>query len=80
MTRELKSGEEIREEVARILHDCDTVREDRATIGVPLPMSLQEPDGTGCNWTIMSLQNARGYANEGAAAILQVQVKWNLKD
>lgn len=79
MARDLKTAGQIRDEVSRLIHDSENVKQDEAEIGVPEPTPLQEPDGTGCNWTMMYFQNAAGYANEVANAVQQVMAKWNVK-
>ncbi|MBG9389327.1 hypothetical protein [Caenimonas aquaedulcis] len=80
MPRELKSAEEIQAEVRRLLHETEAVRHDKAEIGVPAVTALAELDATGCNWSMMYFRNARGYSNECAWAIMQVQTKCNLRD
>lgn len=80
MPRELRSAEEIRAEVHRLIHQVHEVVEDKVKIRVPEPMRLGEPDGTGCNWTMMYFGNADGHQQACAAGVLQVQQKWNLSD
>jgi hypothetical protein len=80
MSRELKFGARNSGRGLAPLYDSGTVNEDKATIGVPTPQLLREPDRTGCNRTMMYFQNASAYRNECAAAILQVQQKWNLRE
>jgi hypothetical protein len=47
MTRLLKTAEEIREEISRLIHEKPGVKEDHAKIGVSLPTEMFELDPQG---------------------------------
>jgi hypothetical protein len=46
-------------------------------IRVPRPQ-LQEPDETGCNWTMKHFGNAAGFERDIAAVLKAVRAQYNL--
>jgi hypothetical protein len=77
MPRVLHSAEDIRAEVARLIHEHRQVRASAAVITVPMP-SPQRPDGTGLNWWMSGFGNAFGFEQVVAAAVINVGKRWNL--
>ena len=77
MPRVLHSAEEIRAEVARLIHEDRYVRSSATTVTVPLP-SPQRADGTGLNWWMSGFGNAFGFGAVTTAAVTDVGKRWNL--
>jgi hypothetical protein len=77
MPRALHSAEDIRAEVARLIHEHRDVRASGAVVAVPLP-SPQRADGTGLNWWMSGFGNAFGFEAVTAAAVSDVGKRWNL--
>lgn len=79
--RELKTAEEIRDEVqrrfdARLADSGDS--EDAGTVMVHLPGRLAEADASGCNWYMQSFTGDRGYYKLVGMGVQEVMAKWNL--
>ncbi|SDX15400.1 hypothetical protein SAMN05518669_103417 [Variovorax sp. YR634] len=79
--RELKTAEEIRDEVqrrldARIAQSWDP--EDAGTVTVQLPHRLAEPDERGCNWGIRGVTGDQGYRKLAGIGVHEVMAMWNL--
>jgi hypothetical protein len=79
MPRTLKSAEEIRAEVSRLIHEHRDVRASGAAILVPLP-TPQRADGTGLNWWMTGFGNAFGFQEVIGASVATVGKRWNLLD
>ena len=77
MPRVLHSAEDIRAEVARLIHEHREVRACSAVIAVPMP-SPQRADGTGLNWWMSGFGNAFGFEEVVAAAVITVGKRWNI--
>lgn len=74
--RELKSAEEIREEVNRIANTAVASAGKAGAVAVGAAMYLREPDATGCNWYLDFLGPL--HLNEIGTALRTVKGKWNL--
>ena len=79
--RELKTAEEIRDEVqrrfdTRLRELGDT--EDAGTIAIHLPMRLAELDASGCNWYMQSFTGDRGYSKLVGMGVQEVMSIWTL--
>ena len=79
MPRVVHSAEEIRAEVARLIHEHRDVRASATTVSVPLPKP-QRADGTGLNWWMSGFGNAFGFEAITAGAVSDVGKRWNLGD
>lgn len=80
MSRQERTAQEIQDEVSRLIHEVQEVREDNATIRVPKPMPLRGTDAAGCNWTMMTFGgDASSYLRAIHGAVGTVMAKWNLK-
>ena len=77
MPRVLHSAEDIRAEVARLIHEHRDVRAGAHVITVPLP-APQRADGTGLNWRMSGFGNAFGFEKVTAAAVADVGKRWTL--
>lgn len=79
MPRELKSAEQIRAEVHRLIHEGSEVQADKAQIGVPPPTPLAGGNTeNGSNWTMSVFRGAVGYEDWIRLAVAQVQARWDL--
>jgi hypothetical protein len=79
-TRETHTAEEIREEVRRLVHEGQEVKEDGGTIGIPLPTpyAADVTDETGANWNMSTFGNLRGYGGWVLHIVKTVQERWDL--
>ncbi|MFZ5558489.1 MAG: hypothetical protein ACOZDY_17530 [Pseudomonadota bacterium] len=78
MPRKLLTADQIREEVSRRLAMLPEVREDQATIVVPLPQ-WNEPDERGCNWHMSVFGgDAVGYTRAIQRVVADVQALYQL--
>jgi len=77
MARQMKSAEQIRDEVHRRVHAIREVREDGDQIGIPLP-TANEPDDTGCNWSMGHIRNPGSHMNAVERVVKALQAAWNL--
>ena len=79
-TRELKTADEIREEVSRLIHDDSEAQADQAKIIVPVPI-FAGPDSEDCNWIMFTFRgDAVGHQNAIRAAVADVKRRWNLRE
>jgi hypothetical protein len=78
MARQLKTAEEIRDEVHRRVHAVHEVRADGDEIGIPLP-TWNEPDDTGCNWGMGRIRNPGTHMQAVERVVAAVQAEWNLR-
>ena len=60
MIRKTLNASRLQDEVSRRIHRIHELVEDGVKIRVPRPQ-LQEPDASGCNWTMKHFGNAAGY-------------------
>ncbi len=77
MLRKTLNASRLQEEVKRRLQRRQEVVEDGVKINVPRPQ-VQEPDRTGCNWTMRHFGNAAGFESTIAGVLAQVQAEYNL--
>ncbi len=77
MLRKTLNASRLQEEVKRRLQRRQEVVEDGVKIVVPRPQ-VQEPDRTGCNWTMRHFGNAAGFESTIAGVLAQVQAEYNL--
>ena len=78
--RELKTAEEIRDEVQRRFEArrAEMSEGDDDVVEVHLPIRLAEPDEKGCNWVMHSYTGDRGYFKMVGIGVLDVKAIWNL--
>jgi hypothetical protein len=79
MHRKTLNASRLQDEVKRRLQRLQEVVEDGVKIVVPRPQ-LQEPDRSGCNWTMRHFGNAAGFEASIAGVLAQVQREYNLTD
>jgi len=77
--RELKTADEIRAEIERLVNANREVREDRERIEIPAPTPLREPDRNGCNWTMAAYRGSPTYLGLVELAVAAMQLRWNLR-
>jgi hypothetical protein len=69
----------LQDEVSRRLHRIHEIVEDGVKIRVPRPQK-QEPDASGCNWTMKHFGNAVGYDRFVEEVMRAVRAEYNLSD
>lgn len=79
MIRKTLNASRLRDEVARRIHRVHEIVEDGVKITVPRPQK-QEPDASGCNWTMKHFGNAVGYERVVADVVNAVRAEYNLSD
>ena len=79
MNRKTLNASRLQDEVSRRLHRVHEIVEDGAKIRVPRPQ-LQEPDKSGCNWTMKHFGNAIGYERVIAEVLERARTEYNLSD
>lgn len=79
MKRKTLNASRLQDEVSRRIHRIHTIVEDGVKIRVPRPQ-LQEPDKTGCNWTMKHFGNVAGFERDVAAVLDEVQAEYNLSE
>ena len=79
MIRKTLNASRLQDEVNRRLHRIHEIVEDGVKIRVPRPQK-QEPDKTGCNWTMKHFGNAVGYERFIEEVLTAVQADYNLSD
>lgn len=79
MIRKTLNASRLQDEVSRRLHRIHEIVEDGVKIRVPRPQK-QEPDKTGCNWTMKHFGNAVGYERFIEEVLTAVQADYNLSD
>ncbi|MBB6582221.1 hypothetical protein [Ralstonia solanacearum] len=77
MIRKTLNASRLQDEVNRRIHRIHEIIEDGVKIRVPRPQ-LQEPDETGCNWTMRQFGNAAGYEQAIAVVLKAVRAEYNL--
>ncbi|WP_316679118.1 hypothetical protein [Ralstonia chuxiongensis] len=77
MIRKTLNASRLQDEVSRRIHRIHEIVEDGVKICVPRPQ-LQEPDETGCNWTMKHFGNAAGFERDIAAVLKAVRAEYNL--
>jgi len=79
MNRKTLNASRLQDEVSRRLHRVHEIVEDGVKIRVPRPQ-LQEPDKSGCNWTMKHFGNAIGYERVIAEVLERARTEYNLSD
>jgi hypothetical protein len=79
MLRKTRTASQLQDEVSRRIHRAPEVVEDGVKIRVPRPQ-MQEPDASGCNWTMKHFGNAIGFERVVDEALKAVQKEYNLSD
>lgn len=79
MIRKMRNASQLQDEVSRRLHRIHEIVEDGAKIRVPRPQK-QDPDASGCNWTMKHFGNAVGYERFVDEVLTAVQAEYNLSD
>lgn len=79
MTRKMRIASQLQEEVSRRIHRAHEIVEDGVKIRVPRPQK-QQPDTTGCNWTMKHFGNAVGYERFVDEVLTAVRAEYNLSD
>lgn len=79
MIRKTLNASRLQDEVSRRLHRIHEIVEDGVKISVPRPQK-QEPDASGCNWTMKHFGNAVGYERVVAEVLNAVRSEYNLSD
>jgi len=77
MARELKTAGEIKAEIQRRLDE--RIGAVDYCVEAPTPTMLDEPDGSGCNWTFLSYSGDPVHDGALGAAVMEVKAIWNLK-
>jgi hypothetical protein len=77
--RKTLNASRLQDEVSRRIHRIHEVVEDGVKILVPRPQK-QNPDKTGCNWTMKHFGNAIGYEHIIAATLDVVRAEYNLSE
>ena len=75
--RKTLNASRLQQEVDRRIHRLPEVVEDGVKIRVPRPQ-LQEPDKTGCNWSMTNFGNAVGFERDIEAVLKAVRAEYNL--
>lgn len=79
MIRKTLNASRLQDEVSRRLHRIHEIVEDGVKIRVPRPQK-QEPDASGCNWTMKHFGNAVGYDRFVDEVLRAVRAEYNLSD
>lgn len=79
MIRKTLNASRLQEEVSRRIHRVHEIVEDGVKIQVPRPQK-QEPDATGCNWTMKHFGNAAGFQRVVDDVLRAVRAEYNLSD
>ncbi|ALL68221.1 hypothetical protein K788_0000672 [Paraburkholderia caribensis MBA4] len=79
MLRKTRTASQLQDEVRRRIERAPEVIEDGVKIRVPRPQ-LQEPDASGCNWTMKNFGNAIGFDRTVDEALKAVQKEYNLSE
>lgn len=79
MIRKTLNASRLQDEVSRRLHRIHEIVEDGVKIRVPRPQK-QEPDASGCNWTMKHFGNAVGHDRFVDEVLRAVRAEYNLSD
>lgn len=79
MIRKTLNASRLQDEVSRHIHRIHEIVEDGVKIRVPRPQK-QEPDASGCNWTMKHFGNAIGYERVVEEVLKAVRAEYNLSD
>ena len=79
MIRKTPNASRLQDEVSRRLHRIQEIVEEGVKIRVPRPQK-QDPDKSGCNWSMKHFGNAVGYERFIDDVLTAVQAEYNLSD
>ena len=79
MNRKTLNASRLQDEVSRRIHRVHEIVEDGVKIRVPRPQP-QEPDKSGCNWTMRHFGSAIGYGRVIADVLEHARTEFNLSD
>jgi hypothetical protein len=79
MPRELKTADEIRNEIVRIVREGIVAKGKEDTTEVGFAQRHPAPDNNGCNWYISHIRNAAHHMGEVGTALASVKKRWNLE-
>lgn len=79
MIRKTLNASRLQDEVSRRLHRIQEIVEEGVKIRVPRPQK-QDPDKSGCNWSMKHFGNAVGYERFIDDVLTAVQAEYNLSD
>jgi hypothetical protein len=79
VVRKMLNASRLQDEVSRRIHRTHEIVEDGVKIRVPRPQ-IQEPDATGCNWTMKHFGNVIGYERVVDEVLRAVRGEYNLAD
>lgn len=79
MNRKTLNASRLQDEVSRRINRIHELIEDGVKIRVPRPQP-QEPDKSGCNWTMKHFGNAIGYERVIAEVLDAVRAEYNLAE
>jgi len=77
--RKTLNASRLQDEVSRRLHRIQEIVEEGVKIRVPRPQK-QDPDKSGCNWSMKHFGNAVGYERFIDDVLTAVQAEYNLSD
>jgi hypothetical protein len=77
MIRKTRTAAQLQDEVSRRLQRLPEIVEEGMRIQVPRPQ-LQEPDASGCNWTMKHFGNTAGHDRAVADVLAAVRKEFNL--
>jgi hypothetical protein len=77
MIRKTLNASQLQQEVNRRIHRLQEIVEDGVKIRVPRPQ-LQEPDKTGCNWSMNHFGNAVGFERDIEGVLKAVRAEYDL--
>jgi hypothetical protein len=76
--REVITAAQLQQFIQAKVNAIEDVEKDKAKIKVPLPVRLDDEDGFGCNWTILSISDDGSYATSVISVIENFRSKYNL--
>ncbi|WP_345815595.1 hypothetical protein AAGS40_24475 [Paraburkholderia sp. PREW-6R] len=77
MIRKTLNASRLQQEVDRRIHRLQAIVGDGVKIRVPRPQ-LQDPDKSGCNWTMTHFGNALGFDRDIEGVLKSVRAEYNL--
>jgi hypothetical protein len=77
MIRKTLNASQLQQEVNRRIHRLQEIVEDGVKIRVPRPQ-FQEPDKTGCNWSMTHFGNAVGFDRDIEGVLKAMRAEYNL--
>jgi hypothetical protein len=77
--RQLKTAEEIRSEVIRLVHERITAIGGLDLTSIGHPWQRPAPDQDGCNWYVAYFTKAKTHIPVITSVVADVKRRWNLK-